>query len=794
MCTVFSAITCPWKQAGWRVHWHLQSPLSPSKVGAVSCSLRPSRTTLRGPVSAEVVASLLAKHGVSVAILNACQSAMQTASEVGLAQCLAESGVPIAVGMAYSVTVTAVVRAVPLLYRLIIDGKQLDAAVHAVRRDLFEHREREVYFGQKVDLQDWVLPVMFGQHMSQIRLREMVGDETIRLRKRTAELSGEPTTEYGFLGRDLDIQSIERLLLAHRNNNGLLVQGMAGAGKSTLLTHLAWWWQRTGLVERVFRFSYEDRSWTHNQIIREIRSALLTQAEQALADTLPDAAQSEQIAQQLRAARHLLILDNTESITGSPAVVSHALNLDEQQGIKRLLAQLSGGRTLVLIGSRESELWLTSDGSGVAVYPLTGLDQQAASVLVERILNRHDVTHYLEDPPEREALEDLIALLGGYPLSLTVVLPVLAVTPPSVVLADLKAGGPGPDPAGMIHRAIEYSYDKLDPALQNSLLVLAPFISVIDTGQPLTSYQELLEEQETLRNLGPLDLSAAINQAISVGLAVPHQQLPGFIQVQPILPYFLRSRLRDRPELQLAVNQAHYQLYTRFGPALHRIIMSDNEPEQRILGLAIVQAEYANLTAALSHGLSVGQLIGPLMNPLDEYLAQTQQHSVRLQLCEDSIVAYPSPANQPQRGELSVLHDIAGRAATALHRLDDAREHFEIMVRLLQANGDRRAIAATYHQLGVVAQLQRRFEYAETSHRNALELFLELGDRYGSARSYQQLGMLALVQRRLEEAESCYRKALDIKLSLDDRRDAAITFHHLGIVEQEAGTIQGRRG
>ena len=60
---------------------------------------------------------------------------------------------------------------------------------------------------------------------------------------------------------------------------------MAGAGKSTLLAHLAWWWQRTGLVEEVFRFSWEDRAWTAAQIIREIRARLLCPVEQARADT-----------------------------------------------------------------------------------------------------------------------------------------------------------------------------------------------------------------------------------------------------------------------------------------------------------------------------------------------------------------------------------------------------------------------------------------------------------------------------------------------------------------------------
>ena len=62
--------------------------------------------------------------------------------------------------------------------------------------------------------------------------------------------------------------------------NELLVQGMAGAGKSTLLAHLAWWWQRTSLVQEVFQFSWEDRAWTAAQIIREIRSRLLSPIEQ----------------------------------------------------------------------------------------------------------------------------------------------------------------------------------------------------------------------------------------------------------------------------------------------------------------------------------------------------------------------------------------------------------------------------------------------------------------------------------------------------------------------------------
>jgi hypothetical protein len=79
---------------------------------------------------------------------------MQTASEAGLAQRLAELGVPVTVGMAYSVTVSAAARAIPVLYGRIAGGSSLRAAVHAARRELFEYQARLAYFGQQVELED----------------------------------------------------------------------------------------------------------------------------------------------------------------------------------------------------------------------------------------------------------------------------------------------------------------------------------------------------------------------------------------------------------------------------------------------------------------------------------------------------------------------------------------------------------------------------------------------------------------------------------------------------------------
>ena len=736
-------------------------------------------------MAAKDVASLLAEHRVPVAVLNACQSAMQTGSEAGLAQRLAEAGVPVAVGMAYSVTVTAAERAMPVLYGRLAGGADPVAAVHAARRELFEHPGRRAYFGQQLDLQDWMLPVVFAQQPLYIELRPMTGAEQAAFYGRAAKVGPEPATEYGFIGRDLDIQAVEHQLLAGADSNQLLVRGMAGAGKTTLLNHLAWWWQRTGLAQEVFRFSYEDRAWTSAQITRAIRAQLMSPAEHAQADTMPEQAQAEQVAALLRARRHLLILDNTESVTAAPAAIPHALPPVEQDKLKMLLAGLRGGRTLVLLGSREPETWLTSGTSGPGIYPLPGLDSQAASVLVERILTRHGAAWYLHDAAERDALQDLVTLLGGYPLPLTVVLPILATAPPSAVLAELKTGGPGADPTGLIHRAIEYSHGKLDPALQDSLLLLAPFTAVIGTGPILDNYRDLLLQHDAVRALGTIDLAAALDQAVSVGLAAPHPELGHLVQVQPVLPYFLRGRLHDTPALAAAAGQAHYQLYTSLGATLEDMLTSRDSPQKRLTGQAATAAEYANLTTALDHGLHTGQPIIDIVAALDQYLDQAQQHDTRRQLLDDTITAYPPPATSDQQAELAHLHDLAGHTARAQHRLDDATAHYEAELRLRQAIGDRRSLGVIYHQLGNTTLDQRRFAEAEASYRQALDIKLEFGDRHGAASTYHQLGIIAQEQRRFAEAEASYRKALDIRLEFGDRHGAASTYHQLGRVAEE---------
>ena len=496
-------------------------------------------------------------------------------------------------------------------------------------------------------------------------------------------------------------------------------------------------------------------------------------------DALSSPARMERVAGLLRAERSLLVLDNAESITAHPAAIPHALDETERAHLARLLSRLRGGRTLVLLGSREAEAWVAPQAFGRNVYDLPGLDPQAASMLVDRILELHGGVGYLKDPVQRRALDELVTLLGRYPLPLTVVLPMLGSHPPTQVLADLTAGGQDADPMSAIRRSIEYSHGKLDPTIRRSLLLLAPFTATIPGGELLAAYQRLLAEHEAVAGREAIDLAAAVAEAVRVGLATLHPQLQHYVQVLPVLPYFLRTRLPEHADLHTAASQAHYQLYQDIGNLLHQMLTS-HTPHERATGQVATQAEYANLTTALRHGLTTAQPITGALFALAVYLQHQQQLSALRRLLDDAITAHHRPETPPGVTELATLYGFAGRTALDQHRLDDATKHYHKELELRRSIDDRQAQGIIHHQLGMVAQEQRRFTEAEAQYRQALEINLEFGNRHSAARTYHQLGRVALEQRRFAEAEAQYRQALEINLEFGDRHSAASTYHQLG--------------
>src|SRR5262245_56766896 len=116
--------------------------------------------------------------------------------------------------------------------------------------------------------------------------------------------------------------------------------------------------------------------------------------------------------------------------------IKNTLKPKEQERLHEFVRHLSGGRTLMLLGSRGGEEWLAPGTFEENVYDLPGLDPGAASGLAYRILERNEATKWRDDPDFARLLE----LLDGYPLALEVVLVNLSRQAPAEVVAALEAG------------------------------------------------------------------------------------------------------------------------------------------------------------------------------------------------------------------------------------------------------------------------------------------------------------------------------------------------------------------
>ena len=227
--------------------------------------------------------------------------------------------------MSYSATVSASELLMSILYKQLLNNNDLSTAIHHARIELYNNKKRRGYFDQKIDLEDWLLPVIYQNRPLKFNVREYTPEEEQPYYKRNAEEESlaSPELQYGFVGRDIDILQIEKRLLTKRNI--LLIQGLGGAGKTTLLKHVSAWWHTTGFVEQVFYFSYDERAWMLQHIMDTIAQHLLDPTSYKTFQNASLADRQKMLTSRLSSENHLLILDNLESITGTHLAIQHTL-------------------------------------------------------------------------------------------------------------------------------------------------------------------------------------------------------------------------------------------------------------------------------------------------------------------------------------------------------------------------------------------------------------------------------------------------------------------------------------
>ncbi|WP_035153627.1 tetratricopeptide repeat protein [Calothrix sp. 336/3] len=841
------------------------------------------------PVEAGELADMLTGKGIPVCILNACQSGKQVknptpaspplpASEEGLKSTpvttpitedrstltplsasgeelgvgsnsretslgsrLMAAGMQMVVAMGYSVTVSAARLLVEQVYKNLFAGKEITEAIRLGRRELFHNKARKAYFNTNIDLEDWLLPVVYSNRKVDLRLRKFTPEEEEKYFNQIGDLYQYTPPEYGFIGRDLEILKIEKALFRH---NILLLQGMGGTGKTTLLSYLRSWWQTTNFAPEIFYFGYDTKAWTLTQILFEIGKKVYTKYEFASFQAMNLTAQTQKILQKLRSESYILILDNLESVTGQALAIQNTLREPEQNQIRDFLSRLVGGETRVILGSRSDESWLKT-AFKQNIYKLQGLDREARTELSNKILERNvgDENKIAKIRADGDFAK-LMKVLAGYPLAMEVVLPNLKNLSPSEILeklqaADINLDTGSEDKTQSILKCVEYSHSNLSPDAQSLLLFLALFSGfILQDGIP--NYAEELQKLEPFKDFDFNGFDGAIQEAINWGLLSPiNENLPQLLQIQPIFPFFLKAKLAElEPATREALREGFKNHYIGLA-GLYNRYMESKEAQERQIGIFFCRLEYENLYNALQICLekqetvniffclfqyfylnnyiqSVLKISEFVRNAQTTYPPEIRIGEIGLEIVmvlDRLAMSYLQTQNYPQakasylqiieqleqlqgvevsqiKSSLASTYHQLGNVAYLLREFEQARDYYQQALQIKIEFGASEALpsearyecAKTYHQLGRVAQDLREFEQARDYFQQALQIYIEFGDRYSFASTYHQLGNVAYLLREFEQARDYFQQALQIYIEFGDRYSSASTYHQLGNV------------
>ncbi len=355
------------------------------------------------------------------------------------------------------------------------------------------------------------------------------------------------------------------------------------------------------------------------------------------------------------------------------------------------------------------------------------------------------------------------------------------------------------DKTESILKCVEYSHSNLSPEAQKLLLCLAPYSGFI-YRDGIPNYVKQLQKLEPFKDYAFEKFDAAIQEAINWGLlSTLDEDIPQILRIQPIFPYFLKTKLDTLDEASReALGEGFKNHYQQLANELQKL-MEAKDAQERQFGLSLCLLEYENLFNTLQSCLEKQERIYIFFCLFDYFrLGSDIQSALRLSefVCQAQ-EAYSSKRHTGEiRYEIVLALERLAYCYLRTRNYQKAKESYQKVVELLQQltaveeKEKQLELAVSYHQLGIVAKELREFEQARHNCQQALEICIEFGERYSCARIYHQLGIVAQELRELDKAWRYYRQALAIFIEFGDQYSQANSYHQLATVAQESGQFK----
>lgn len=734
-------------------------------------------------IAARDLGQFAREHSVPLVILNACQSAQLDPNAedafASVATALLQGGVRSVIAMAYSLYVGGAQLFLPAFYRELLIRGGVAEAVRAGRLEMLTHQTRAAG-----EMQDWLVPVLYQQNplpfsFAQTNPSPFQSRLPVELQDRGGQV---------FIGRDGSIRELEHAL--HRPTPAILIRGLAGIGKTTLARAFLHWLDDTGGIDSAQWFDFRD-IYSSEYVINQIGEVFCGpdfRISMNKLDLLGDA---------LKGRRILIVWDNFE------CAASHLKDQDRSE-LLALLDVLRDKRTKVIVASRTSEEWLGSMRCfDLALRGLVGEDRWA---YCEAILRDVGLGIDHSDPD----LGVLIEQLAGHPLAMRAVLPKLAATSPTTVLAALRSNltqvGLDISPEQrQLFAALHFVEQELEEDLRPLLKLIGLHEGYFDADL-LEAMAKQVDSGWTREHIDRL--STAL---YSAGLAQP--RVKAVSETHPLLSTYLRSEVvpasdqcqrafvnvmatlagkltpqnTHQPRVPLLLNRANF--YVALGLA-ERLSMDWHFAALTQCLAVCAQDSRDNRESArlfemlVQHWSARGDLAGEASacHQLG-MIAQAEGDAGRARTWY-----FRSIAIEEQQGNLkgaAITYHQLGRVAEGEQDLDGARHWYIKSLSIFEAGEDSPYLSSTYHQLGSIAESQSNLALARDWYQKSLVVKEKQGDLSGAALTYQQLGSLAEEDRDFGTARAWYRKSLTILRQQGNLQAIAVAYHQLGLIDQQ---------
>lgn len=584
-----------------------------------------------------------------------------------------------------------------------------------------------------------------------------------------------PLSLSSFIGRQLEVASLRQLL--DSSARLITLTGPGGVGKTRLALEVAAQ-VAPDFAHGAFFVSLQALT-EPGQVLPEVANAL------GLRES-GNRSLIEELCATLADRRTLICIDNWEHV------------LEAAPQLAELL--MACPHTFVLATSREP-LRLRGEHE-FPVHPLTlpppgeqaPFEAISSSYAIQLFNARAQAVRpgFNVDDTNVRTIAEICALLDGLPLAIELAAALLRLFSPQALLTRLKsspglagrspamqllAGGPRDLPVRQqtLRATIEWSYNLLDAAEQRLFRWLAVFSGGCD-----------LEAVEAVCG----DTGAGSRPTLDLLIALVDKSLlrveqidgePRFGMLRTIQDYALEL-LEHRGES----SDAHRRHALNYLEMVERAVPELKGPAHA-RWLERFDREHDNMRAAISWSLAHNQVEIALriVGDLWRYWI-VRGYSKEADRWFNRVLSVVEEA--PVRSRAKVLNG-AGAIAWTLGDLERARTYHTECLALRMQMEDVAGIAASYHNLAIVAQSQLDLESAASYFRESIALYREAGDRWGAADGLLQLGSIMRKRKSLHEARMHLEEGLAILTELGDRQGVAGASYLLG----ELAVDDGRR-